>query len=84
MKALGYGLAILGIAILIFSKTISSLSFLKGISKIMAYIIIVGLILVIAGIFFVMDTSSSSSKQAEEVPVYDKKGKTIVGYRRTK
>ena len=82
MKALGYILALIGIVIIIFNKAITGLSFLKGIAKIEVYAIVAGIILVIAGLFFLMD--SSSVQQAEEVPVYDKSGKKIVGYRRTK
>lgn len=82
MKSLGYALSLIGIAVVILSGQITSLSFLKAIPKIMIYTVGLGVILIIAGVFFLMDSSSGS--QEVEVPVYDKSGKKIVGYRRTK
>ena len=86
MKALGYGLSIAGVAVVILSGKIASLSFLKSIPKMLAYTVVAGIILIIAGIFLLIDSSSSSSKQAEEVPIYEGEGKkrVIVGYQKMK
>jgi len=83
-KILGYIISIIGIVAIIFSKTILGLSFIKGTSINITYIIIGGIVLVVLGIALNMMMEGGSSSAAEEVPVYDKTGKKLVGYRKTK
>jgi len=80
MKLAGVILIIAGFAVLIgnflFKTAIQKLPFLGSKS---AYILIAGIILIFAGLAF-----GSGRKKQKEVPIYDKKGKQIVGYRRMK
>jgi len=86
-KAFGYISAILGIMIIIFSKKITALSFIATIPKINIYATVLGVALVLVGVIFMMEKSSSSGKvkqAAEEVPIYEGEGKKrkIVGYKK--
>jgi len=88
-KAFGYASAIIGIIIIIFSKKIAALSFLSSLSKINIYTSVLGVALVVVGVIFMMDKSSSSynvKHASEEVPIYEGEGKKkkIVGYKRAK
>jgi predicted membrane channel-forming protein YqfA (hemolysin III family) len=81
-KIIGYILAILGLAIIALSSKIQTLAPIK-----LSYIILAGIALIVGGIAFLLDFSSSSSKvkQAlEEVPIYEGEGKNrkIVGYKK--
>lgn len=48
-----------------------------------SYLLILGIALVIIGVV-IMIVTGKSTKQKKEVPIYNKKGKDIVGYRRMK
>ena len=76
-KLTGYILAIIGLIIVILSLNTGKLSIPAAIKP--AYIMILGLVLVIFGILLVLG-KGKSKQAAEEVPIY--KGKQIVGYRR--
>ena len=81
-KIIGYILAILGLAIIALSSKIQTLAHIK-----LSYIILAGIALIVGGIAFLLDFSSSSSKvkQAlEEVTIYEGEGKNrkIVGYKK--
>ena len=88
-KVLGYGLMIIGILLiaanLLFKTTIEKIPFLAKLN--ILWVLVVGLILVVAGFLFTKDSSSSSKVQyaSEEVPIYHGEGKNkrIVGYKRT-
>ncbi len=82
MKSLGYILSLVGVAGVVLYKKIATISFLKEIPKINTYTLIASVVLVILGLFFVMQ--GSSAKAEEQVPIYDKSGKKVVGYRKTK
>jgi hypothetical protein len=87
-KILGYALALLGLAVIVLSNKISS-TIMKGFgSKSMVYTILGAIVLLIAGIAFVMMDTASSKKvkhASEEVPIYEGEGKKrrIVGYKKT-
>jgi hypothetical protein len=82
-KIIGYVLMIAGVVVIgarfLLKNLIEKIPILNDI-KITA---LVGIGLIIVG-FFLTNPSSSSGKQEKEVPVYDKHGKKLVGYRRTK
>lgn len=87
-KGFGYASAIIGIVIIVLSKQIAALSFLSKIAKINIYTTVLGVALVLVGVIFMMDKSSSYSVKhaSEEVPIYEGEGKKkrIVGYKRAK
>jgi len=84
-KGLGYGLMIAGLAIialrLLFQKTLANIPALASISPTKTLIIsaTVGIVLIILGA-----TMSGGDKKPKDVPIYDKTGKHVVGYRQTK
>ncbi|MEK6928724.1 MAG: hypothetical protein AABW65_02080 [Nanoarchaeota archaeon] len=79
-KIIGYVLAVLGIVSFILSsggaQKALSLTLPKALSS--TALLVVGLVLVIIGIFLIV--KGSKQKQPSEVPIYQ--GKNIVGYRR--
>ena len=84
-KLLGYGLMVLGIVVIAVNFFMASLStkisFLAKINP--AYVLLVGVALVVAGFLFSFNLYSSSKKGkqiSEEVPIYH--GDHIVGYRK--
>ena len=80
VKILGIILVILGALLLSWNisyKTQFEIPFLSEQSD--AVILGIGAVIVIIGVFFLR-----SGKKRKEVPVYDRKGKKVVGYRRTK
>lgn len=79
---IGYGVAIIGLIIIAFSRKIAELSFIASIPKAYVYVTILGVILIAVGIFLLrMSIGKGGGKQEEEeVPIY--RGKKIVGYRR--
>jgi len=85
MKLIGYLVSLIGIVCLAVSSGKFNLPFIAGIGT--KYFVIAGLILVILGVFFVMQDSNNVpiDRQAkEEVPIYEGEGKNrrIVGYRK--
>lgn len=85
-KIVGYILSLIGLIIIIFSNKISGLNFLAQLgSKAIAYSVIIGIAFVAAGVVFLMG-NNNSSKQAEQVPIYEGEGKkrVIVGYQKLK
>ena len=76
-KLTGYILAIVGLAVVLLSFNLSKLG-LTAIKQ--TYALLIGLVLVAIGVFFVM--SRGTEQIAEEVPIYH--GKKIIGYRRHK
>ncbi len=76
-KLTGYILAIVGLVVVLLSFNLSKLG-LTAIKQ--TYALLIGLVLVAVGVFFVM--SKGTDQAAEEVPIYH--GKKIVGYRRQK
>ena len=78
-KLVGYILAGVGIVVIALSQTIQKL--VPIIPATPPYILLVGAAIVILGIVFMMNLGK---KQEKEVPIYDKHGKNIVGYRRLK
>lgn len=83
-KIIGYLIAAIGLLAIVFSsgKAKAMLPFLKNINS--NYIIIAGSILVLIGIFLLIQTNKGSSKQSVEVPIYEGKGKKrrVVAYQR--
>ena len=78
-KVIGYSLAILGLVILSLSFGLFSVKLPVQVPS--AYVSSAGIILVIVGIFLLLQ---GGKKQAKEVPIYEGTGKKrkIVGYRR--
>ena len=83
-KLIGMIIALAGLAVVIFSKIILGLSFLKGLNIKMPFLIIAGLALIILGIIFIFQKSGhhKTQQESEEVPIYHGEGKKrkIVGY----
>ncbi len=78
-KLIGYILAGLGIAGIALTNVLqNALSFIPAKPP---YVLLGSVALVIIGIVLLM---SNKPKHPKEVPVYDKHGKEIVGYRRMK
>lgn len=79
-KPIGLILIIAGFVILVanflLKNIIASLPFIAGRQ---AYVLIAGIILIAVGLALTM-----GGRREKEVPIYDKRGKQIVGYRRTK
>jgi hypothetical protein len=87
MQILGYSISILGIASIVLSsgKFHDKIPLVNTIAT--KYLVIAGLLLVVVGIFLIMQKDSSSSKinqEKEEVPIYAGVGKNrkIVGYQK--
>jgi len=80
-KILGYILSLTGIALLLVGLNQSKIKILESISN--PLIKITSIILILIGLFFLLSNSEKKSK-LKEIPIYDKKGKRIIGYRRTK
>jgi hypothetical protein len=78
-KIIGYILAAVGIVIIAFMNILQGI--LTFIPSKPPYILLIGVALVIVGVVFLM---GKKTRQEKEVPVYDKNGKNIVGYRRMK
>ncbi|MEM3405371.1 MAG: hypothetical protein QW117_00120 [Candidatus Pacearchaeota archaeon] len=82
-KALGYILMLIGVIILfsglILKNSQMNIPLINNIN--IKFIPVVGIILVIIG--FIL-TNYSSSKNKKHLPIYDKTGKKIVGYRESK
>jgi len=85
-KIIGYVLSLLGLAFFVASsktmiaKIALSFPFMANIKPL--YIMITAVILVIIGIVLIM--SEGTTKTEADVPIYDKSGKKVVGYRRTR
>jgi len=79
-KPIGLILIVAGFAVLVanflLKNFIASLPYIG--SKPM-YVLIAGVVLIAIGLALTM-----GGKREKEVPIYDKKGKNVVGYRRTK
>jgi len=75
MILMGAGFAVL-VGNLMFKSTIEKIPFLAGKSYI---VLILAVVLIVAGVFL-----GQGQKKMKEVPIYDKAGKNIVGYRRMK
>lgn len=82
-KILGYTISLIGILILFLGLNKINLN-LKILDNIPSTAIkIIGILLVGTGIFLLVSSPGKTSK-LKEIPIYDKKGKNIVGYRRVK
>jgi hypothetical protein len=85
MKILGYILCALGLVGIVIPsfKPLTTLLEKTPLAAMLAskYFTIVSVILVVVGVAILI-INSKSTKQPKEVPIYDKEGKTIVGYRR--
>ena len=80
-KLISYILAAIGILIIAFMSYIQKA--LPMIPSTPPYVLLAGVALVVLGIVFMMG-GTKLGKQEKEVPIYDKTGKRIVGYRRMK
>lgn len=84
---LGYILAAIGIvgtALASIKELRGFLNFLPSPIVTSGSFLIVSLALVGIGIIIAVSEGSGKNKKGEEVPIYDQKGKKIVGYRRLK
>lgn len=81
-KILGYVLALLGVLAVIFStpRVPQSLNLSLPAALSSTSLLIVGIVLVLAGIFMLL--KGKKAKQSPEVPIYE--GDKVVGYRRMK
>jgi len=78
-KLIGYVLAVLGLLVVVLSLNSTKIKMLESVKP--AYIMIVGIVLVILGVVLVISKGKETQAE-EEVPIY--KGKKIVGYRKQK
>ncbi len=79
------GLGIIGTALSSIKELRSVLKFLPETLVTNGSFLIVSLALVGVGVIIaISDRSDGKNKKGEEVPIYDEKGKKIVGYRRLK
>jgi len=84
---LGYtlaGVGIIGTALASIKELRGLVSFLPDSLVSTGSFLIVSLALVGVGVVVALYENSGTNKKGEEVPIYDKKGKKIVGYRRLK
>jgi len=83
-KLFGYLIAILGLVAIALSFNSYVKSFFIGLNLTVAYLMIIGIILVVLGV--VMSLNKPKLKQEEEVPIFEGEGKKrrIVGYRKTR
>ncbi|MCX6748004.1 MAG: hypothetical protein NT076_00195 [Candidatus Pacearchaeota archaeon] len=83
-KILGYLIAVLGLVAIVLSFNSYIKEFFIGLNVKIAYLMILGIILVIFGI--VLSLNKKQAKQDEEVPIFEGEGKKrrIVGYRKTR
>ena len=85
-KSLGYLIAIIGLIGLAASIIKEVNDFFKDTLKLPisqipeSYLIVISIIVIAVGVYFVVKSGPVSSKKAKEVPIYH--GKNIVGYRR--
>jgi len=80
-KIVAYVLMIVGLALIVLKTINLGIPLLDQVNILFA--IVIGVVLIVAGFFFMKKTSG---KQEDEVPIYQGKGKKrrIVGYRRMK
>lgn len=83
-KLISYILAGIGIALIALMSVIQGLiqSVIPTFPTSPPYILLAGVAFVLLGVVLLM--SDKKNKQEKEVPIYDKSGKNIVGYRRMK
>jgi len=80
-KLIGYIVMLIGVVVigagLLFKNIIDKIPYL-GNTKISS---VIGIVLIIIGFFL---TKPSSSKTPKQLPIYDKTGKKIIGYRESR
>jgi len=82
---IGYSLSVIGIIVLALSyPVVRTAAKVPALGIADSILMIIGVVIVLAGVVFAFNPSSSSAKQAEEVPIYEGEGKNrrIVGYRK--
>ena len=77
-KIVGFIFILAGIALIAVKLMKITIPYISELNILLA--IIIGAILIVAGFLFLKPTS----EKKEEVPIYEKKGRKVVGYRRVK
>jgi len=80
-KLTGYIIALVGLVIVVLSLNLGRLNITLPAAIKSSYVMILGLVLIIVGVFLSLN-KGKSTQAAEEVPIYH--GNKIVGYRRQK